>query len=426
MNRESQNSGGTAFAAAPLRDFDEVGRKEFWASLALKHCKGLGIRKISRLLNSFGGAFASVERVDEWAARGINAECAREFKSGRWREAAKAEWGAALKLTASVVVWASEDYPDLLRQLPDAPLFLYCLGDLELLLSPSVGVVGSRNPSRESAGYAARLAGSLAAAGVTVISGMASGIDAAAHAGALDEVGGSVGVLGTGIDIRYPLANKNLFERMEKSGLLVSEFAPGSPPVNYNFPIRNRIISGLSVGVIVVEAAARSGSLITARFAIEQNREVLAVPGEPFNDRSLGCQNLIRSGAHPVFNVEDALKALSGPLKTRSVVSVARARRGESKNAPLASASLEPPPVVKPAPASKPEIPLAPEVSRNVSGMERSDAILDILRRRESWQAEDLASEAKMSAQELNSVLIIMEIQGKIKRLDGANYAAIV
>ncbi|MDE5832727.1 MAG: DNA-processing protein DprA, partial [Desulfovibrio sp.] len=284
-NRDAKRS------AAPLRDFGEEERKEFWAILALKYCKGAGVRTIARLLKVYGGAYNSVENYAVWTKAGIPATLAAEFSSGKWRRAARAEWDSAMKLNASILLWTSEAYPELLRQLPDAPGYLYCEGDLNLLSPASVAIVGSRNASTEGRRIAELLGRELAAAGVTVISGMASGIDACAHEGALREIGGSVGVLGTGIDLEYPPVNKKLFAKMRQRGLLLSEFSPGFPPINYNFPIRNRIISGLSLGVVVVEAAEKSGSLVTARLALEQNREVLAVPGTPFDDHSKGCQN---------------------------------------------------------------------------------------------------------------------------------------
>lgn len=186
--------------------------------------------------------------------------------------------------------------PPLLRAAIDAPLLLYCRGDLALLRAPGFAVVGSRKATRHGRAVAEYMARSLSACGITIVSGMALGIDRVAHEAALARIGRSIGVLGTGIDMLYPLENQAVFDAMERRGLLLSEFAPGTPPQAGNFPIRNRIISGLSLGVLVVEAAHRSGSLITARLALEQNREVYAVPGPALDAHCLGCQDLGAAG----------------------------------------------------------------------------------------------------------------------------------
>ncbi|WP_231039187.1 DNA-processing protein DprA, partial [Nitratidesulfovibrio oxamicus] len=196
----------------------------------------------------------------------------------------------------------------------DAPAVLYCRGDASLLANHAVAVVGSRLSSRAGRGVAADIAYSLSAAGVTVVSGLARGIDREAHVAALEEVGSTIGVLGTGIDVVYPPEHAELFERMEATGLLVSEYAPGTLPLPAHFPVRNRIISGFSVGVLVVEAAARSGSLITARLALEQGREVYAVPGPATAQYTCGCRGLIEQGARPVATAEDMLADLAPVL----------------------------------------------------------------------------------------------------------------
>lgn len=414
---------------SPLGEFNDDDRREFWASLALKYCKGIGARTIARLLGAYGSAYASMANSEKWPRLGINPVCVQELSSGRWRVGARKEWDKAMALDAMILLWTNPLYPELLRQIPDAPAYLYLSGDPRLLSPASVAIVGSRAASPEGLANAERLGQSLSAAGITVVSGMASGIDSRAHEGALKEVGGSVGVLGAGIDIVYPWSNKRLFSLMREKGLLISEFAPGSPPINYNFPVRNRLISGLSLGVAVVEAAERSGSLVTAKIAIDQNREVFAIPGAPFNNRSKGCQNLIRMGAHSIFGIEDILNNLSGNLE--SLVSDYRKISAETEKRALDLSSENGRSSVrefgvsanKPPSESAPEI--SPETAEKISGMDKSEAILRVLRDRESWQADDLAFALNMSAQELNAVLIIMEIQGKIKRLNGASYAAI-
>jgi DNA processing protein len=198
-------------------------------------------------------------------------------------------------------------YPELLSAIPDAPIGLYVRGDATAFAAPQLAIVGSRNPTASGRENAHRFAGELTRCGLTITSGLAIGIDAASHRGALDAEGRTVAVCGTGLDATYPRANAALADEIAARGALASEFPPGSPPVRSNFPRRNRIISGLSAGVLVVEAAIRSGSLITARLAGEQGREVFALPGSIHNELARGCHQLIRQGAKLVETVADIL-----------------------------------------------------------------------------------------------------------------------
>ena len=301
--------------SARWTDMDDRARREYWAGLALRHCRGLGARSCCRLLRHFGSAFAALEGRERWADAGVDKGKAAELSTGSWRVTARAEWDAVRDLDAVVVQWHEAAYPALLRTLPDAPVLLYCLGDLSLLANPAVAVIGSRKATPRGQALAGHMAGAFSSWGITVVSGMAWGIDKAAHEAALGRAGSSIAVLGTGIDVPYPRANTRLYDRMAAKGLLVSEFAPGTPALRENFPVRNRIISGLSLGVVVVEAASRSGTLITSRLALEQGREVYAVPGAALSGQSLGCQELVRQGAKPVFAPEDVLEDLAGPLR---------------------------------------------------------------------------------------------------------------
>nr|WP_218892890.1 DNA-processing protein DprA [Duganella sp. 1224] len=201
-------------------------------------------------------------------------------------------------------------YPDYLRHIIGAPLLLFVKGRVQLLPQRSVAVVGARNASRQGLLNAERLAQALSEAGVTIVSGLALGIDAAAHAGGLNGAGGTIAVLGTGADRIYPARNGALARRIAEEGCIVSEYALGTPPSRDSFPRRNRIISGLARGVLVVEAAAQSGSLITARLAAEQGRDVYAVPGSIHATLSKGCHQLIRDGARLVESAADVLSAL--------------------------------------------------------------------------------------------------------------------
>ena len=216
----------------------------------------------------------------------------------------------ALRGCDRAVTLADTEYPALLREIADPPPALFLRGNSTLLAGAAVAVVGSRRASAYGLNAATRLARALSSSGVTVVSGMARGIDAAAHLATLDSNGKTVAVLGTGIDLPYPRSNRSLFERVAEQGLLVTEFPAGTPPLAMNFPIRNRIISGLTLGTVIVEANGRSGSLITARMAAEQGREVFAVPGSIFNSGSEGTHRLIQYGAKLVHDVDDIFDEL--------------------------------------------------------------------------------------------------------------------
>lgn len=208
------------------------------------------------------------------------------------------------------IAWFQPAYPELLWHIPDPPIVLWCAGDAGFLARPGIAVVGSRRASPAGLMIARRLARGLAEAGVVVVSGLARGIDAAAHQAALETGAPGIAVLGSGADVVYPREHEGLAARLRASGAIVSEFPPGTPPLAHHFPLRNRIISGLCRAVVVVEASQRSGSLITARAALEQGREVLAVPGTVASGQYTGCHALIKDGAALVETVEDILGAL--------------------------------------------------------------------------------------------------------------------
>jgi DNA processing protein len=225
---------------------------------------------------------------------------------------------AVESLRDTAVVLGDADYSPLLREIIDPPLALHTRGDRTLLSSMSIAVVGSRRASPYGINAAQHLTRELVASGLTIVSGLARGIDAAAHEAALAASGKTIAVLGTGIDIVYPRSHTRLFGRIERDGLIISEFGPGTPPLPENFPVRNRVISGLCVGSIIVEATSRSGSLITARMAAEQGREVFAVPGSIFSKGTEGTHRLIQYGAKLVHDVEDVLDELPGQFKRKA------------------------------------------------------------------------------------------------------------
>jgi len=209
-----------------------------------------------------------------------------------------------------IVLWSDPDYPPLLREIADPPIALYVLGSRRWLAQPQLAVVGSRNPTPAGVENARAFARSLAQSGLVITSGLALGVDGAAHRGAIDAGGATIAVCGTGLDRVYPARHRDLAHAIAAHGALVSEFALGTPPRPEHFPIRNRLISGLALGVLVVEAALESGSLITARLALDQGREVFAIPGSIHSPQSRGCHALIRQGAKLVENANDVLEEL--------------------------------------------------------------------------------------------------------------------
>ena len=212
------------------------------------------------------------------------------------------------------ITFFDSDYPDLLKEIYDPPLALFVAGDRSVLKSCQISIVGSRRPTVDGKRNARDFAAGLARLGVTITSGMATGLDSEAHQGALDENGRTIAVLGSGLKCIYPPGNKRLAQRIKENGAIISEFPPERQPVPMNFPRRNRIISGLSTGTLVVEAALKSGTLITAGYALEQGREVFAIPGSIHNQLARGCNGLIRQGAKLVQNIDDILEEI-GPLR---------------------------------------------------------------------------------------------------------------
>ncbi len=241
----------------------------------------------------------------------------RQSRLDRARAQAQEALRRADAIGATIALARSEDYPEKLAHIYDPPIILWRLGQAPVLDMPAVAIVGSRRPSAGGTATAGRLAGGLARAGFVVVSGLARGIDAAAHRGALRAGGLSVAVLGSGVDVIYPPEHRELAAEVALTGCVVSELPPGTPPRARHFPLRNRLISGLSLAVVVVEAAERSGSLITARMALEQGRSVCAVPGSVVSGCHQGCHALIKDGARLVETVGDVLEELGlSPVRT--------------------------------------------------------------------------------------------------------------
>lgn len=287
-----------------------VDEASYWAAIAASG--EIGPAAILRLSDFFGDlvtAWSASER--DLAEAGLRPEQAASLADARRSRDPSAEMNELRDAGTRVITFDDEDFPALLREIPMPPALLYVRGDLsEMVLARMVGIVGTRGVTPYGRQIAERLAGDLARVGVTVVSGMAAGIDTIAHRAALEAGGKTVAVMGTGVDRVYPAANRGLAKDIEAGGALVTEFPPGTGPKREHFPQRNRIISGLSLGTVVVEAPERSGAIITAGYAGEQGREIMAVPGEVFSKASAGCHALIRDGATLVTSAEDVLEAI--------------------------------------------------------------------------------------------------------------------
>lgn len=281
--------------------------------LALSLTPGLGIRGWQKLLAVFDGPKEVFEAGQDTVRKlvpGLNGKVITAIDKKRLYPAAEKEREQVHRIGASIICLHDEVYSDLLRNIYDPPVILYVKGKLELLSTTCVGMVGARASSVYGQRIAEDLARRLSRQGVTIVSGLAMGIDAAAHRGALRGSGNTIGVLGCGLDVVYPRQNKKIYDEMFRNGAVVSEYRLGSKPEAYRFPARNRIISGLSHGVVVVEAARKSGSLITARCALEQGREVFAIPGRIDSLKSEGTHRLLQEGAKLVHTVDDILEEL--------------------------------------------------------------------------------------------------------------------
>ena len=285
-------------------------RAEDWVRLQL--C-GVGPVPLVTLLRSFGTPTAIFAATRAQVRAVVPTVVAAQLEAGPDLERLATTLSWLAEPGRSLIAWDDADYPRALLETADPPPVLYCIGNRALLAQPAFAIVGSRNASTQGEIDAQAFATTLSCAGLAIVSGLAQGIDAAAHRGGLAAAGRSIAVVGTGLDRVYPAANRDLALALAANGLLLSEFAPGTPPMKQNFPRRNRVVSGLSLGVLVVEASLSSGSLITARLAAEQGREVFALPGSIHSPLSKGCHRLIRDGAKLVETAKDILDELKLP-----------------------------------------------------------------------------------------------------------------
>lgn len=282
-----------------------LSQEEAFARIRLLRSPNIGPVSYGQLLRRFGSARAALDALPDLAGRGGAAyRAAPEARI-------EAEVAAVKRAGARYLFHDSPDYPPLLREAEGAPPILTAQGEAGLALQPAVAVIGARNASAAAVKLARDFSAALAEAGLIVVSGLARGIDGAAHRGALS-AGATIGVIASGIDIAYPPEHADLQAEIAARGLLLAEQPPGTEPLARHFPARNRIIAGIAIGTLVVEAAPKSGSLITARLAGEMGREVMAIPGSPLDSRSQGCNQLIRDGAVLVQRPEDVLELVSG------------------------------------------------------------------------------------------------------------------
>jgi DNA processing protein len=367
-----------------------------WLALALT--PGIGPTRARRLVE-FLGSIQAVFRASltELEATGIQAVSAQSLGTGRSMELAHDEMARAVAAGVQVVGLEDPAYPSQLKQIYDPPLVLYIRGDVGVISQPGIALVGTRHPTPYGTGMAERLACDLAARGLVIFSGLARGVDSAGHRGAIAAKGKTVAVLGTGVDVIYPKENKRLTEQiLALGGALISEFPLGTFAAPQNFPIRNRIISGISMGVLVVEAAEYSGTRITSRCALEQNRDVYAVPGNVTNKNSWGPNTLIKQGAKLVATWDDIWEELPAAVR----LALEPAGGNESPTGQTASLFNDEA--------------LGPHEKK----------ILAILKADEATQIDEIVErlEPDVSSSEIFAALFELELAGKVKQLPGKNF----
>jgi DNA processing protein len=370
-----------------------------WLALALT--PGLGPTRARKLAEHFGSA-ESVFRASltELEACGLHAAAAQAIGTGKSAALAREELGKATEAGARILTLDDPAYPPLLRQIYDPPVAMYVRGNIDALSAPGIAVVGTRHPTPYGVGMAERLACDLASnLGLVITSGMARGIDTAAHRGALMGKGRTVAVFGTGIDVIYPRENQKIADSiLATGGALVSEFALGTFAAPQNFPIRNRIISGLAVGVLVVEAGEYSGTRITARCALEQNRDVYAVPGNVTTRNAWGPNTLIKQGAKLVATWEDVWEDLPNDVKLK-LAPPTQPAAGTTETASLFDDKLSP-------------------AEKKVFALIKPD---------ESTHIDELVErlDPQVSSSEIFAALFELELSGKIRQLPGKNFVRV-
>ena len=366
--------------------------------IALNMIRGIGPRTANQLIDRFGTpaqVFAASRLSLE--KEGIKPETIQELHDSEILEKANAEIERLEQLGAIVITLEDEDYPPLLREIYDPPIALYIRGDLKKVSArPCLAVVGSRRCSTYGINAAQSLSRDLAQNGLTIVSGLARGIDAAAHRGALETGGLTIAVVGTGLEMTYPKEHKKLEEEIAASGAVVSEFPLGTPPLPQNFPYRNRVLSGLCFGVLIVEAAEHSGSLITARLANEQGREVFAVPGNITSQTSFGTNFLIKDGAKLVQHWRDVVEELPRDVR-EGILGVDRPKRGVTQS------NVQP-------------------MFETVALSDHERKLLDLLTADAPSHVDQLLISSGMNSSDLMTALLGLEMKDRIKQLPGKSF----
>jgi DNA processing protein len=366
-----------------------------WLALALT--PGLASRLSARVLRKFGspdGVFrASLPQLESCH---LPAQVAQSIlKKEAFKRAAKELDGVRKIAGCSLLNWTEPEYPQTLLQIYDPPVLLYVRGDPQVLNLPSLSIVGTRRPTLYGTQIAQRLGRDLAARGLVIVSGMARGIDAIGHQGAMDANGRAIGVLGTGIDVCYPKENKKLYEKVLERGAIISEFPLRTHPAPENFPVRNRIVAGMPLGVVVIEGAQYSGSLITARLAMEFGREVFGVPGNVTQPVSFAPNQLIKQGAKLVTCAEDVIEELPTPV--RAALLQAEQPEAEQRNL-IAAASL--------------------------AGSQKK--LYELLNAEEPMPIDDIVERSGLNSSDVLATLFDLEMKGIIRQLPGKQFSKVL
>ncbi len=368
--------------------------------LALRLVPGLGTRVSTKVIQRFRTPQAVFQAsLSELEAAGVTPGVARSISSGTTFDEAASQQEKVVESAVTLVPYTHPAYPERLREILDPPLLLFCMGRLELLTSPTLAIVGTRRPTPYGIAVTERLSADLSRAGLTITSGMARGIDTSAQKACLAVGGNTMSVLGCGVDVVYPAENRKLHADIAQQGLIVSEFPMASPPYPQNFPIRNRIVSGLAHGVLVIEGAEYSGSAITARLALEQGREVFAVPGNITNKMSWGPNLLIKQGAKLTQRWEDVFFDL--PEDVRLHLSATAAQPSNGPKPVQANLSLHP----------------MAALNEEILQCLQPDTTLHI--------DELLARVQNYSSSELIAALFELELEGQVKQLPGKNFVKV-
>lgn len=356
--------------------------------ILLNTIENFGFEKLGKLLTVFQNTsrILKAKKSELLAVEGINKTLAEGITSLNKEQLSK-ELGIMKKLGVKAVGIFDDDYPENLKTIYSPPILLYVKGEIKPEDADAVAIVGTRHPTHYGMSTCEKLAYQLASGGITIISGLARGIDTMAHRGAIN-AGRTIGVLGSGLNYMYPPENRKLAEEICEKGAIVSEFPIDTPPYKFNFPRRNRVICGFSVGVLVVEASERSGSLITAGFALDENRELFAVPGQAGSTRSVGSNNLIKQGAKLVEDVNDIIIEIENNLKYKK----APKKKAEQSN------------VI-------PDGILTDDEKRIKNFLTYEPLYID-----------ELAKKSNMNVSKINSLLLNLELKNLIKELPGKNF----